>query len=597
MLPKIRAAWIPACAALAGCVALIGALTGADAPAAETWRFDRLDSVGGHATTILGHPRIIDTSIGPAMAFDGAQDAVQVGVHPLAGARTFTMEMIFRPDPGGGEEQRFFHLQEVDPQTGRDTATRLLFELRVIDGRWCLDGVAFSGTESKVLIDRAKLHTLGVWHHAALVYDGRELRDYVDGEEEGSAAVQLAPQGAGHSSIGTRIDRRSYFKGAIFEARMTPRALAPSEFLSVPHFREHTVATGLRGGYHVVAADLNHDGKPDLIALATSGNELAWYENPTWERHTLATGYAHMINCVAVGADAEGIPEIVLASEFNNVAANSLGVVSVLHHDDDPRRPWKGVEIDRIPTSHRLRLADIDGSGKPVVIDAALTGPHAQPPDFRGETPLVYYRPGVWKRETIEPQNSGLVHGIYILDWDSDGREEFLTAGFEGIHLFKLRKDGQWSRTAIAAGAPDPWPKSGSSDIAVGHIGGERYLAAIEPWHGNQVAIYRLRGSVWQRQVIDDSLTDGHTIQTADLDGNGDDEVVAGYRGAGHNLYLYRYDRASGAWVRRTLDQGGMGAAACAVADLNGDGRPDIACIGSATANLKWYENLGMNPK
>jgi hypothetical protein len=29
------------------------------------------------------------------------------------------------------------------------------------------------------------------------------------------------------------------------------------------------------------------------------------------------------------------------------------------------------------------------------------------------------------------------------------------------------------------------------------------------------------------------------------------------------------------------------------VADLNGDGRLDIACIGSSTANLKLYENLG----
>ncbi len=572
------------------------ALVGADSPAGETWRLDRLEQIGGHATTILGHPRVVDTSIGPAVEFDGTQDALQVDAHPLAGARTFTMEILFRPDPGGGEEQRFFHLQEVDPQTGRDTATRLMFELRVVEGRWCLDAVAFSGTQSKVLIDRAKLHSLGAWHTAALVYDGHELRDYVDGVPQGAAEVELAPQGPGHASIGTRIDRRSYFKGAIFEARMTPRALAPAEFLSVPHFREHTVATGLAGGYQVVAADLNHDGKPDLIALATRGNELVWFENPTWERHVLATGFAHMINCVAVGADSEGIPEIVLASEFANVAKDSLGVVSVLHHDGDPRRPWKATEIDRIPTSHRLRLADIDGSGKPVVIDAALTGPQAAPPDYRGETPLVYYRPGIWKRETIQPSNNGLVHGIYILDWDGDGRDEILTAGFEGIHLFKLGRDGQWNRTAIAAGDPNPWPKSGSSDIAVGHIGAERYLAAIEPWHGNQVAIYRLRGGAWSRQVIDDSLTDGHTIQTADFDGNGEDQVVAGYRGAGHNLYLYRWDRASGTWLRQTLDQGGMGAAACAVVDLNADRRPDIACIGSATANLKWYENLGAKP-
>jgi hypothetical protein len=36
-----------------------------------------------------------------------------------------------------------------------------------------------------------------------------------------------------------------------------------------------------------------------------------------------------------------------------------------------------------------------------------------------------------------------------------------------------------------------------------------------------------------------------------------------------------------------------MAASGCVVADLNGDKRIDIVCIGSSTANLKWYENLG----
>ena len=583
--------WMPSFAALAGAL-----LSGAAPPPGETWRFDRLDRIGDHPATTIGHPQVIESSIGKAILFDGEHDAMQVAVHPLAGAENFTWEVIFRPDPGGGAEQRFFHLQEADPQTGRDTVTRMLFELRIIDGRFCFEGVSFSGTESKALIDHEKLHELGKWYHGALVYDGRELRNYVDGVLEGSAPVHLAPQGAGHSSLGARIDLRSYFKGAMFESRMTPRALAPSEFLTVPHFREHTIATGLAGGYQVVAADLNHDGRPDLIALSTRGNELVWYENPGWERHVLSTNFAHMINCVTVGADAAGIPEIVLASEFDNLAKNSIGVVSVLHHDGDPRGPWKAVEIDRISTAHRLRLADIDGSGKPVVVNAALTGPQADAPDFRGSTPLVYYRPGIWKRELIEPGNSGLVHGIYILDWDGDKRDEILTAGFEGIHLFKLASGGQWIRTEIARGAPDPWPKSGSSDIAVGRAGGQRFLAAIEPWHGSQVAIYRLHGTTWERQVIDTSLVDGHTLQVADLDGDGDDEVIAGYRGGDHSVNLYHYDRSGASWSRQVLDRGGMGAAACAVVDLNGDGRPDIACIGSATANLKWYENLGPHP-
>ena len=33
-------------------------------------------------------------------------------------------------------------------------------------------------------------------------------------------------------------------------------------------FREHTIATGLKGGYQVVPFDVNHDGKIDLIAVA-----------------------------------------------------------------------------------------------------------------------------------------------------------------------------------------------------------------------------------------------------------------------------------------------------------------------------------------
>jgi hypothetical protein len=358
-------------------------------------------------------------------------------------------------------------------------------------------------------------------------------------------------------------------------------------------FVEHTIATGLKGGYQVVVADLNHDGKPDLIALASGMPELVWYENPTWERHVIAGGFSRMINCAAWDTDGDGIPEIVLASGFANEAKNSAGIVSVLHSDGDPRRPWKVTEIDRLTTSHRLRWADIFGNGKKVLVNAPLTGARAEAPDYRDHTPLVFYRPGEWKREMIGSENGGVVHGIFIVDWDGDGRDDILTASFVGIDLYKLEKDGRWTRSEIAEGDPSAWPKGGSSDIAVGRLGGKRYLAAIEPWHGNQVVLYRQSAKQWQRSVIDASLVDGHTIWTADLNGDGSDEIIAGFRGGSHSVYVYYADDASGEhWSKHVLDEGGMAAAACAVADLNGDGRTDIACIGSATANLKWYENL-----
>ena len=217
---------------LAAALAAVTALAAADT--AEVWTFDRTDRIGGHATTVLGHPRVIDTPLGQAVEFNGVDDALFVDVHPLAGAETFTLEILFRPDRGGRPEQRFFHLQERDPKTGADTQTRMLMEIRVIGDQWALDSFALSGSTGKALLDRSKLHPLGEWHHAAMVYDGRLLRNYVDGVLEGEGEVRLTPQGDGHSSAGVRINRVDYFKGAIRQARMTRKALAPAEFLKVP---------------------------------------------------------------------------------------------------------------------------------------------------------------------------------------------------------------------------------------------------------------------------------------------------------------------------------------------------------------------------
>jgi hypothetical protein len=366
-------------------------------------------------------------------------------------------------------------------------------------------------------------------------------------------------------------------------------------FLAFPFkdlpFEEHTIATGLKGGYQVVPVDMNHDGKIDLIGLASGMTDLVWYENPTWEPHVIVSNLPRMINCAAWDTDGDGIPEIVLAYEFANVAKNSIGIVVLLQHDGDPRKPWKMREIDRIPTSHRLRWADIDGSGKKVLVNAPLTGAHAGPPDFREHVPLVYYRPGEWKRVEIGDQNEGVVHGITVVKWDKSKREQLLTASFVGIDLYSMGKNGAWSRTEISKGDPAAWPKGGSSDTAVGRTGKDRFIAAIEPWHGNQVAVYRQKGKAWEREVIDTTLVDGHTIVVGDFDGSGSDQIVAGFRGKPLQVYVYRYDEGAKKWTRGILDDGGMGAAACAVADLNGDGKLDIACIGSATQNLKWYEN------
>ena len=212
---------------LAVVAAAVCALVHGQADPAEVWRFDRLDRIGGHATTIQGHPRLIETPLGTAVEFDGVDDALFVDVHPLAGARTFTWEAIFRPD-GGSAEQRWFHLQEAGSEN------RMLFEIRVVGDRWFLDSFNQSSSGSATLMNKKSLHPLGAWYHVAAVYDGKTFSNYVNGVQDGRAEVELAPQAAGRSAIGVRINLVYYFKGAIHSARFTRRPLAPAEFLEMP---------------------------------------------------------------------------------------------------------------------------------------------------------------------------------------------------------------------------------------------------------------------------------------------------------------------------------------------------------------------------
>ena len=208
-------------------LAAFGAAAYGQVSTAEVWRFDRLDRIGVHTTTIHGQPRVVETPIGKAVEFDGVDDALFVDVHPLAGAQTFTWEAIFRPD-GGGAEQRWFHLQEAGSEN------RMLFEIRVVGDRWFLDSFTQSATGSATLMNKQSLHPLGAWYHVAAVYDGKVFSNYVNGVQNGQAEVELAPQGAGRSAIGVRINLVYYFKGAVHSARFTRRALAPAEFLRVP---------------------------------------------------------------------------------------------------------------------------------------------------------------------------------------------------------------------------------------------------------------------------------------------------------------------------------------------------------------------------
>ena len=197
----------------------------------KVWTFDQLSRVGGFQTAIEGAPRLTDSPYGRAVQFDGIDDALFIGNHPLAGAEHFTFEALFRPD-GGAHEQRWFHLQETPPATGVDQwpGTRFLFEIRVYGRQWCLDAFTKGPGYNQVLIFPDKLHPVGEWAHVAQTYDGVTYRSFVNGVLQGEAPLAFRPQGAGATSVGCRFNRVNHFNGAVRAAAFSRRALTPSAF-------------------------------------------------------------------------------------------------------------------------------------------------------------------------------------------------------------------------------------------------------------------------------------------------------------------------------------------------------------------------------
>jgi hypothetical protein len=210
-----------------------GMSAGAGAPGQIVWHFDNLERIGGNPAHTEGHPQLISTPAGKAVTFNGVDDAVLIDNHPLAGAAAFTVEAVFRPD-GGAFEQRWLHLAEFDAASNDAQSPRTLFEIRVKEDKWYLDAFTTGPGYNVALVVPEKLFPVGRWYRVEQVCDGKTFRSYVDGVLQAEAPIDYKPQGPGRSSAGMRINRVSYFKGAILDARFTPRALSVAEFAPLP---------------------------------------------------------------------------------------------------------------------------------------------------------------------------------------------------------------------------------------------------------------------------------------------------------------------------------------------------------------------------
>jgi hypothetical protein len=239
----------------------------------------------------------------------------------------------------------------------------------------------------------------------------------------------------------------------------------------------------------------------------------------------------------------------------------------------------------------------VDGDGKRELIVKALHGRGTKGPAWEGQglRVLVYRKPkdpvkDPWLVEVAD-ESLHIGHNFFVLEPGKPGKPTrgpatLLVASKEGVSALSRGKDGRWSRRKLAEGAP--------GEIKLGTIKGVRHLVTVEPWHGTSIVVYKDPGGalgeqLWSREVIDQKLTELHGVGWADFDGDGSDEIVAGWRKPPHGVAHYEQG-SDGKWQKTPVDDG-MATEDIAVADLNGDGRPDFVAGGRATSNIRIYWN------
>ena len=388
----------------------------------------------------------------------------------------------------------------------------------------------------------------------------------------------------------------SYF--SVFSLLMTLALWIPSgnAFAEKMTFQKTVIDPNLgKVCYAVTAADVDGDDRLDVVAI--SEREAMWYRNPDWKKHVMisdAVTKDHV--CITAGdIDADGKVDFAMGAGW----PTSGGEIFWIQRGKSLQSPWKVHAIGAEAWTHRMRFADVLGTGRDQLVVTPLNGDGDS-----GIRLLAYPIPeqpaGAKWTPKIMARSLNRAHNHWHIDHSKSKKpDDTIVASQEGLNLVQRAKDGGFSVTEISKGLMGDRPaQRGSGEVKQGQLGSQTMLATIEPMHGNQVVVYlgEKLNKQMQRIVLDESLAQGHAIWCADFNGDGRDEVVAAHRqakadGSPPGIYLYQSTGASGQQWKRSLLDSPMACEDLWCADFNGDGKTDILAGGRSTHDVNLYLN------
>ncbi|MEQ9439016.1 MAG: VCBS repeat-containing protein [Cyclobacteriaceae bacterium] len=361
-----------------------------------------------------------------------------------------------------------------------------------------------------------------------------------------------------------------------------------------PEFKTQTLDT-IDIGYGLAIGDVDGDERPDI--LLADKKQFVWYRNGDWQRFVITENLTDHDNVCLAAADIndDGQVELAVGAQWNPGETTddaSSGSVHYLIRPADPTQPWTPIQLPHEPTVHRMHWVNTEDGYRLVVLP--LHGRGNQNGQGRGVNVLAYqppqnpYQP--WTTTAIDT-TMHLTHNFDII-----GASTMIVGGKEGIKRY-THQQASWQAEAL------PKLNQSAGEVRQGFLSENApFLATIEPMHGTQLVLYQGK-NYSERSLLFDDLNQGHALACADLLGLGRDQIVMGWREpnnqdkVGIKLFV-PVDEEGDGWMHYWIDDNDMACEDLKVADLDQDGDLDIIAAGRATQNLKiyWNQKADMTP-
>src|SRR5439155_22296251 len=140
----------------------------------------------------------------------------------------------------------------------------------------------------------------------------------------------------------------------------------------------------------------------------------------------------------ALDIDGDGLVEFALGAEWKPFNTNTGGTLQWLKRAKTLEEAWTVHLIDTEPTVHRIRFADVDGSGKPALVVGPLMGRGSSAKnnwmDGQPVRVLAYHIPkdpvkDRWVPEVLD-QGLHVVHNFWPIPSASGKGQDILTANY-----------------------------------------------------------------------------------------------------------------------------------------------------------------------